>query len=232
MSRLKKTFLVGLVALAMVAAIIVIEVSTNSMTIGLMGNAEQFMIMEVRFVQGAPLGDTVKVVVRNAGASTIAIQIGSVNGMNAVNINSGQVFAIPKGTLLEVTLTFPNRTLVYGSQQQIRLVTSKGTSAAYGLTYDATCTSQYDPLRDDVSPTPTAFIAPPPTLDHRQAQVLFASLIVMAIVDVGACLIVNHILLPRSRGELLVVLFFVTLIVVFAIVAVVFPILFPPTISL
>jgi hypothetical protein len=124
MSRLKKTFLAGLVALAIVAAIVVIEASTNNMTIGLMGNAEQFTITKVRFVQGAPVGDTVKVEVRNVGAFTVAIQIGSVNGINAININSGQALAIP-GTLLEITLTFPNGTLVYGAQQQIKLVTSK-----------------------------------------------------------------------------------------------------------
>ncbi len=81
------------------------------MNVGLMGNAEQAMITSVRFVEGAPTGDTVKVTVRNAGASSVAIQQGYVNGNKATNINSEQAFVIPKATSLEITLTFPRRHL-------------------------------------------------------------------------------------------------------------------------
>jgi acyl dehydratase len=45
----------------------------GGMTVGLMGNAEQATITSVRFVEGAPAGDTVKITVRNVGASSVAI---------------------------------------------------------------------------------------------------------------------------------------------------------------
>ena len=64
--------------------------------------------------------------------------------------------------------------------------------------------------------------------EQEQAIVLFATLVLAAIADVGACLFANYVLQPRNRRELFVLLFFVTIIVVFAIIAVVFQILFPP----
>ena len=86
---------------------------------GLMGNAEQVSITNIRFVQGAPAGDTVKVTVQNVGASPVAITYGYSNGIKATNINSEQAFLIPKTTSVEITLTIPNGTLVYGTQQQV-----------------------------------------------------------------------------------------------------------------
>ena len=131
------------------------------MTLGLMGNAEQAAITNVRFVEGAPAGDTIKVTVRNSGASTVAIAEGFSNGIKATNINSGQAFIIPKASSLEITLTFPNKTLVYGTQQQVKLITTKGTSIVYSMMYDSASTSQYDPLKDDIIPTPSTFYLPP-----------------------------------------------------------------------
>jgi len=47
----------------------------SGMTIGLMGNAEQATITSVRFVKDTPVGDTVKVTVRNAGPTSAAIKV-------------------------------------------------------------------------------------------------------------------------------------------------------------
>jgi hypothetical protein len=68
----------------------------GSITVGLMGNAEQAAITNVRFVEG----------------TSVAIQQGYVNETKATNINSGQAFVIPKATSLEISLTTPNGTLV------------------------------------------------------------------------------------------------------------------------
>jgi ABC-type sugar transport system permease subunit len=208
----------------------------RSMTVGLMGNAEQASITSVRFVEGAPAGDTVKVTVQNVGATSVAFQQGYVNETKATNINSGQAFVIPKTTALEITLTFPNGTLVYETQQQVKLITSKGTSLAYSLTYDSTSTSTYNPLVDDIAPTPRPLqpyeLNPPVKLSSYQAIVLFATSAIAAAAVISACLFANYALHPKNRKELFLMLFFVTIIVVFAIVAVVFPILFPPQIGL
>jgi hypothetical protein len=121
----------------------------GSITVSLMGNAEQAEITNVRFVEGTPVGDTIKVTVRNTGVTSVAIQQGYVNETKATNINSGQAFVIPKATSLEISLTTPNGTLVYGTQQQVKLITAKGTSLVYSLTYNSKSTSAYNPLVDD-----------------------------------------------------------------------------------
>jgi hypothetical protein len=209
------------------SGILVFSSWAGGLTLGLMGNVEQAYITHVRFVEGAPTGDTLKVTVRNIGISSVTIQEGYANATKAANINSGRAFEIPKATSLEITLTFSNATLVYGTQQQVKLITARGTSIIYSLTYDSAHTSMYDPLKDDVIPTPSTFYLPPSTHEQEQAIMLFATLYLIAIVDVGSCLFANYVIHPRNRRELFVLLFFVTVIVVFAVIAVVFSTLFP-----
>jgi ABC-type sugar transport system permease subunit len=208
----------------------------SSMTVGLMGNSERAKITSVRFVENAPAGDTIKVTFQNSGVAKVNILQGYVNGINATNINSGQAFVIPKATELEITLIVPNGTLVYGTQQQIKLITAKGTIFVYSLTYDSTSTSTYNPLVDDIAPTPRPLqaseLTPPMELNSYQSTVLFMSSAIAAISVVFACLLANYALHPKNSRELFVMLFFVTIIVVFALVAIVFPILFPPQIGL
>ncbi len=208
----------------------------DSTTIGLMGNAEQASITQIRFVEGAPTGDTTKVTVRNVGGSSLAIQQGYANVTKSTNINSGEAFVIPKATSLEITLTFPNGTLIYGSQQQIKITTAKGNNLVYSLTYDSTSTSTYNPLVDDFAPTPRPLkgyeLNPPLQLSSYEAIVVFMTSTIAAISVTGACLLANYVLHPKNRKELFVMLFFVTIIVVFTLVAVIFPILFPPQIAL
>ena len=205
----------------------------SGISLGLMANVEQANITHVRFVDGAPAGETVKVTVHNLGVkSIVTIQQAYANGTKATNINSEQAVAIPKAASLEITLTYPNGTLVYGNQCQVKLVTAKGTSIVYSLTYDSTCTSAYDPLVDDIIPTPIPLqgtdLAPELKLTSFQAMVLCATSVIAAIAVVGACLLANYMLNPKNRKELFVLLFFVTIVIVFAIIAVVFQMLFPP----
>jgi hypothetical protein len=209
------------------AGILIFSAWVGGMTIGLMGNAEIAEITNIRFVENVPTGDTIKVTVRNSGTSKVNVAEGFSNEIKATNVNSGQAFIIPKASFLEITLTFPNKTLVHGTQQQVKLITTRGNTIVYSVMYDSASTSQYDPLKDDIIPTPSTFNLPPSRYEQERAIVLFATLVLTVIADVGACLFANHIIQPRNRRELFVMLFFVTIIVVFAIVAVVFSVLFP-----
>lgn len=104
------------------------------------------------------------------------------------------------------------------------------------MIYNSSSTSAYNPLVDDNAPTPRPLqpyeLNPPLKLSSYEATVLFATSAIAAIAVTGACLLANYALHPKNRKELFMMLFFVTIIVVFALVAVVFPILFPPQIGL
>jgi hypothetical protein len=197
--------------------------------VGLMANAEQVLITHIRFVEGAPAGDTVKITVRNVGSTSVAIQQGFANEIKATNITPEQGVIIQKATSLEITLIVPNGTLVYGTNQQVKLITAKGNCLVYSWTFDSKSTSTYNPLVDDTAPTPQPIQAselnPPFNLSSSEATVA-------AIAVTGACLITNYVIHPKNRKELFVMLFFLTIIVVFTLVAIVFPILFPPQIGL
>jgi ABC-type sugar transport system permease subunit len=201
-----------------------------------MGSAEQAAIANVRFVDGVPVGDTIKVTILNTGATAVNIKEGYANENKATNIKPGQAFVIPKATSQELTLTFPNSTLVYGTYETVKLISAKGNTFVYSLTYDSTCTSAYNPLLDEISSTPRPLQAselnPPLKLSSFQAMVLFSTLVVASMAVVGACSLANYVLRPKNRKDLFVLLFFVTIIVAFTIIAVVFPILFPPQLAL
>ena len=160
---------------------------------------------------------------------------GYANATKASNISPTHPI-IPKAFSQELTLTFPNGTLVYGTQCQVKLVTAKGTSLLFSLTYDSTCTSVYDPKVDDIIPTPIPLQAyeliPELKLSSIQSMIVFTTSVIASIVVVGACLLSNYLVHPKKKVELFVLLFFTTIIAVFAVVAVVYPILFPPQIGL
>ncbi len=213
------------------AGIVVFSAGNSGVSIGLMGVAEQANIVNVRFVEGAPTGDTIKVTIRNTGAAKVAIQEGYSNEIKATNINSS---TIPKASSLEITLTFPNGTLVYGTQQQVKLITAKGNCLVYSLTYDSTCTSEYDPLVDDVSPTPIQETTSTPdqfwTPYLTTVVVVFSGVAVFSVL--GACKLAHYIVGPKNKTEIFVLFFFVSVIVVSAIVAIVNIVFFPPQIYL
>ena len=230
MSRLKKTFYISLLIIAVLFVTVTINAFSSSMTQGLMGNAERATIINARFVDGVPASDTIKVTIGNAGKTNVIIHDGYANENKTTNISPTPAI-IPKGYSQTITLTFPKGTLVHGTEYQVKIVTTKGTSLQNILTYNSTYTSLYDPLKDDVIPTPSTFYMAT-TAEQEQTKVLFSTLILAVIADVGACFFANHVIHPKNRLELLVLLFFVTMIVGFAMLAVVSPILFPPTTGL
>ena len=232
MVKPKSWVLVLVVGLCVLFAGVALFAAWNGcMTIGLMGNAERAEITNVRFVEGAPSGEMIKVTIKNTGASAVTICYGYANETKASNISPTQPI-IPKLCSQELTLTYPNGTLDYETQCQVKLITTKGNTLVISLTIDSTCTSAYDPIVDDIIPTPIPLhgtdLAPELKFTSFQAMVLFATPVVAAFAVVGACLLANYALQPKNRKELFVLLFFVTIIVVFAIIAVVFQILFPP----
>jgi len=202
------------------------------MTIGLMGNAEQISISNIRFVEDAPSGETVKVTVQNYGGIKSIIALGYADGIQALNINLEKGFIIPKASSQEITLIFPNCTLIYGTECQVKIITTKGTSISSSSMYDSTSTSKYDSLKDNVNPTPTTLqTTTPPSYQEKNALTtkwVFTSLILTAIADVGACLLANYMLQPKNRGQLFVLLFLITAIVVCAMITAVSSFLFPP----
>ena len=232
MSRFKKIFLISVLIVAALAICIIINASSTPMTIGLMGNAEQGRIVNIRFVEDPPAGDTIKITVGNSGSGSIAIIRGYTNEIKATNINSEQAFIIPKRSSQEITLTFPNGTLVYGTYQTVKLMTAAGNNIVYSLTYNSTCASQYDPLKDDISPTPSAFhdtqLSSFQERNSYVSKVSFVFLVLTAIANVGACLLANYAIGPRNKKERFMLLVLVTLIVVFVSISIVSPILFPP----
>jgi hypothetical protein len=203
----------------------------GGMTIGLMGNADQFAIMSTRFVVGAPEGDTIRVTVQNSGSNIVAIIEGYVNGIKATNIGQDQAFRIPKMRerySVEIPLVFPNGTLVYGAHYQVKLVTAKGSQISSSFTYDSTNTSRYNPL-NDVNPTPSEFH----DYSYQESNSLkmkwvFVSIVLASIADVGVCLLANHVFQPSDKVELFFLLFFVTIIVAGVTMFLVSNILFPP----
>jgi len=202
---------------------------------GLMGNAEQANIMKVQFVEGAPANDTLKVTIANQGPTIVAIQEAYVNGIKATNINSGQAFIIPKLTSLEITLTFPNGTLVHGTQQNVKLISSKGSTIMYSLTYDSANTSQYDPSQDDATipiPFPKTTKLPWQNWSPSQLTAVAVSSIVAFFADLGVCKLAHYIVGPKNKTELYVLLFLVSVIVVSVTVAIVNIVFFPPQIYL
>jgi hypothetical protein len=161
----------------------------------------------------------------------VAIGDGYVNKIKATNINSS---IIPKAATHEITLTFPNGTLVCGKSQQVKLITTKGNILVYSLTYNSTYTSKYDPLVDDVRPKPLQETTS--TSDQFWTPYLTTVVVVSSGVAffsvLGACKLVHCIVGPKNKTELFVVLFLVSVIVVSTIVAIVNIVFLPPQITL
>jgi hypothetical protein len=205
------------------------------MSTGLMGIAEQVSIINVRFVEDAPVSDTVKVTVRNTGASSAVIHEGYANGIKAANINPQQGFIILKATSLEISLTFPKGALVYGTEYQMKLITPKGNILTYYLKYDSTSTSQYDSFKDNGAlpvPLPETASTPWQEWSPLQQTAVAVSSVVALVAVLGTCKLAHYIVGPKNKTELFVVLFFVSVIVVFAIIAIVNMVFFPTQIYL
>jgi archaellum component FlaF (FlaF/FlaG flagellin family) len=107
----------------------------GGMTIGLMGNAEQVSITNYAFDAA---GTTVTLDVRNTGTATVNLASATIDGANVVTMDPsfGDSANITKGATGSFTLDKPGVAFNAGAQYAIKLVTAKGTTIPYTITYN------------------------------------------------------------------------------------------------
>ena len=120
-----------------VAVSVVVAAWMGGMPIGLMGNAEQVSI--TNYV--CPTTGSVTLTVRNTGGATVTLSdtVATVDGKPAILANHNAATNstdITKGNSADFDLTFTQPTMVAGAQYQIKLVTAKGTTIPYTITYN------------------------------------------------------------------------------------------------
>lgn len=118
-----------------VAVSVVVAAWMGGMTIGLMGNAEQVSITNYQFSDAK----TVVLSVRNTGTATVTISSATIDGQNAAITETGAALNIVKGATGTITLTNPGTgspNFNAGAQYSIKLVTAKGTTVPYTITYN------------------------------------------------------------------------------------------------
>jgi flagellin-like protein len=116
-----------------VAVSVVVAAWMGGMTIGLMGNAEQVSVTNYAFS-----GDTTVVLsVRNTGTATVTLSSATIDG-NSVTpafVAPSTDLNIDKGTTGTYSLTNA-AAFEAGAQYSIKLVTAKGTTVPYTITYN------------------------------------------------------------------------------------------------
>ena len=118
-----------------VAVSVVVAAWMGGMTIGLMGNAEQVSITNYSY---DTLGTILTIEVRNTGTATVNIASATIDGANVVTMDPtfGDAAAIPKGETVSFDLTKPGDAFAAGAQYSLKLVTAKGTTVPYTVTYN------------------------------------------------------------------------------------------------
>jgi archaellum component FlaF (FlaF/FlaG flagellin family) len=114
---------------------VVVAAWMGGMTIGLMGNAEQVSITNYSF---DATGTAVTIDVRNTGTATVNLASATIDGTNVVTMSPtfGDTANITKGATATFTLTKPGVAFNAGAQYSIKLVTAKGTTVPYTITYN------------------------------------------------------------------------------------------------
>ncbi|MCW3984451.1 MAG: hypothetical protein NWE96_10745 [Candidatus Bathyarchaeota archaeon] len=124
-----------------VAVSVVVAAWMGGMTIGLMGNAEQVSVTNYQF--SAP--DTVVISVRNTGTATVSLSSATIDGVAVQEIAPvapSSDMNIAKGQTGTYSLTIPGSVansegeFSAGAQYSIKLVTAKGTTIPYTITYN------------------------------------------------------------------------------------------------
>jgi len=129
-----------------VAVSVVVAAWMGGMTIGLMGSAEQASIANVAFVPAdstvtpATL-DTVQVLVRNAGGTSVTITSAFINGKEVAADQWSTTpavtgdYTIDKSSSMTLNLPLPTGvTLDSGASYTVKLITAKGTSVVSAAT--------------------------------------------------------------------------------------------------
>lgn len=229
MRQSKKLLYGSLAVLGIIASVILISQLATSNIIGLMANFEQFSMIQVQFVEGAPLGEMTRVTIRNTGASSVLITGATIylslhpsNAVKAINIATEQAFEIPKGYTLQIPLLFPRGTLEDGAQYELKVITARGSTCLFSdiLVFDSANASQYDPLKDEATPTPIEN-PPEPFWTPSRTTIALGSLATALFAVPIACKIAHYAVRPKNRREFIVLMFFVAVIVVSLIVVLV-----------
>ncbi len=122
-----------------VAVSVVVAAWMGGMTIGLMGNAEQVQVSNTICNDA----NTITLTVRNTGGATVTLStVATIDGkpatLEAVVAEDATPapMDVPKGGSGDFTLTFADPDMTPGAQYNVKLVTAKGTTIPYTVTYN------------------------------------------------------------------------------------------------
>jgi flagellin-like protein len=115
-----------------VAVSVVVAAWMGGMTIGLMGNAEQVSITNYSF----SASDTLVLSVRNTGTANVTISQATIDGAVASITETDADLNIEKGDSGTITLTNLSGDFNAGAQYSVTLITAKGTTVPYTITYN------------------------------------------------------------------------------------------------
>lgn len=115
-----------------VAVSVVVAAWMGGMTIGLMGNAEQVSVTNYAF----PDATHVTLNVRNTGTATVTLSSATIDGATSAiaAVAPASDLNIGKGQTGNFTLTSTGFSA--GAQYSLKLVTAKGTTIPYTITYN------------------------------------------------------------------------------------------------
>lgn len=118
-----------------VAVSVVVAAWMGGMTIGLMGNAEQVSVTNYSY--DASNSTKVIINVRNTGTATVSLSSATIDGKDAEigAVAPSTDMNIDKGTTGSYFLS-TNDDFSAGAQYSLKLVTAKGTTVPYTITYN------------------------------------------------------------------------------------------------
>jgi hypothetical protein len=181
-NKRQKEIAVALIVFIILASIAVTQNYQASANVGLMSNAEQFSIINIRFIEGNKVkADQIKITLQNTGYNSVTITNGYLNGTQATSI-SPQPAVINEGYSAFVTLAFEPHTFVDGSQYEIKLLSIRGTSTVYNKKFDAAYNTQHN--FDEPLPARLPTRAQIET-ENRISLTIIASIIIAFVVTSG-----------------------------------------------
>jgi flagellin-like protein len=118
-----------------VAVSVVVAAWMGGMTIGLMGNAEQVSVTNYAFNAE---GTNLVLNIRNTGTAAVTVSSATLDGASVgiTPVSPATDLNINKGETGNFTLAGPAGGFSAGAQYAIKLVTAKGTTIPYTITYN------------------------------------------------------------------------------------------------
>jgi hypothetical protein len=182
LNKHQRVIALTLVVFIMLVSIAVAQNYQAFANVGLMANVEQFIIVNIRFIDGNNVdADQARITLQNTGYNSVTITSGYLNGSQATSMSPERA-VIDEGYSVFVTLTFEPSTFVDGSQYEIRLMSTHGTSVVYDQTFDAAYSAQHN--YDEPLPKPIPSHAQVET-ENRILLTIIATLIVISVVTSG-----------------------------------------------